>query len=64
MDELHLPIDEAYVYVIRTNVIDILYDKKSRLFLESVCLLKDGIDIYYKYGADKAEKYLYDNIGG
>ena len=60
---LNIEHSDAYIYIIKSGVIDILKDKDSRLYLEDVALLKDAIDIYYKHGSKQMKEFLYKNIG-
>ena len=62
-NKLNTSEEKAYCYVRDSGIIDILNDKNTRLYLESVDLVKDAIDIYYKSGKSAMTDYLMSNIG-
>ena len=53
---------QAYIYVRDSGIIDILKDKKYKLYLEAVDLVRDAIDVFYAYGKEKMMKYIINNI--
>lgn len=55
--------DKAYVHIKRTGIIDIIADRNSELFLESVELIVKAIDVYYEHGKRKMKQFLKQNIG-
>jgi hypothetical protein len=54
----------AYSRITKTYVYKILCDRNSRLFLESVNLIRDALEIEFTQGSEKAALYLKENIGG
>ena len=56
--------EQSYCYIRDTGIVDILKSGDNRLFLESVELIIDAIDIFYSQGKEQMYTYLKDNIGG
>lgn len=54
---------EAYTFLMKSYVIQVLKNKDSRLFLESIELLKEALELEFVKGKQTAQKYLESNIG-
>ena len=63
MCKINFTESQAYCYIRDCGIIDILKNKDTRLYLESVDLIRDAIDIYYSQGQQSMIGYLKANIG-